>query len=359
MRKHSFIDNIKKPGNFVWIAIAIGFVFAAMTGLSGYEVLYNIFIFFASLLLLLKSADYLVDGSSEIARYFGISSIIIGITVVAFGTSLPELTVSALANLVGSAGISVGNVVGSNISNICLVLGLAAILVPIKVSREVFKFDTPFLIGASALIFFLSMGVFFDYSGSSFVISPADGIIMLALFLFFIYTQINNVHPHHRKGPRSQRRRDELMVYIILIGGGLTGIIVSAGLLVDSSRNIARIFGVPEVIIGLTMIAVGTSLPELATNLVAAFKKQFDIAIGNIIGSNIFNILLILGISSVIRPIENINPSAVLLDMPIMIGLTVLLFVLMRTGFALTRRDGIILVSLYVVYILYLLTRIG
>jgi cation:H+ antiporter len=352
------MEDLKRPGTFIWIAIAIGFLFAAMTRMSGYEVLYNIFLFYASLLLLLKAAEYLVDGSSRIARHFGISSIIIGMTVVAFGTSLPELTVSVLANMVGSAGISIGNVVGSNISNICLVLGLAALLVPIKVKREVFRFDTPFLIGISFLLLFLSISVL-GSSGPGFSIGFVDGIIMLALFAFFMYIQVSSVHPHERRTGSPQRRHKRLVAYLMLVVVGLAGIIVSAGLLVESGRNIAMLFGIPEVIIGLTMIAVGTSLPELATNIVAALKKKFDIAIGNIIGSNVFNILLILGTASVIKPIENIRESVVMIDMPIMIGLTVLLFVLMRTGFAICRRDGVLLVSLYIVYIIYLFMRMG
>ena len=346
------LEDLRKPGVFVWIAIALGFLFAILAGMSGYDVLCNIFIFYASLLLLLKSADYLVDGSSNIAKYFGVSSIVIGMTVVAFGTSLPELVVSAIANLAGSAGISIGNVVGSNISNICLVLGLAALLMPIKVNREVFRFDYPFLIGASLLLLMLSAGMFFDSPGSGYTIGLVDGIIMLALFSLFMYIQMERVHPQDRRERHSERERRKLLSHLLLTVGGLTGVIVSAGLLVNSSMAIARLFGIPEIIIGLTIVAVGTSLPELATSIVAALKKKFGIAIGNIIGSNIFNILLVVGTASVIRPIQNIDYSAVLIDIPVMIGLTVLLFVLMRTGFALTRRDGILLLLLYTIYIL-------
>jgi cation:H+ antiporter len=347
-----FLKDPMKPGNFVWIAIAIGLVFAILAGIAGYDVLCSIFLFYASLLLLLKSADYLVEGSSNIAKYFGVSSIIIGMTVVAFGTSLPELVVSAIANLAGSAGISIGNVVGSNISNICLVLGLAVLLMPIKVDREVFRFDYPFLIGASLLLLILSMSMFFDPPGSGYAIGLADGIIMLALFLLFIYIQVKSVQPHERGEKHSMRERSKLLNNLLLTVGGLTGVIVSAGLLVNSSIAIARFFGIPEIIIGLTIVAVGTSLPELATNVVAALKKKFGIAIGNIVGSNIFNILLIVGTASVIRPIQNIDGMAVLIDMPIMIGLTLVLFILMRTGFALSRKDGVLLLLLYVIYIL-------
>ncbi len=339
---------LRKPRNLVWIATALGLLFAAMAGISGHVVLYNILIFCASLLLLLKSASLLVDGSSNIARYFGISSVVIGMTVVAFGTSLPELTVSAMANLAGSAGISIGNIIGSNISNICLVLGIAALIVPIKIKREVLRFDFPFLIGVSLLLLILTMGTL---PGTGYTIGLVDGIIMLALFSLFMYVQVVSVH-HHKRKSHPSRERKRLLNHIVLTLGGLTGVIVSAGLLVDSSISIARLFGIPEIIIGLTVIAVGTSLPELATNVMAALKREFGIAIGNIIGSNVFNILLVLGTASVIKPIQDIDKVAVMTDMPIMIGLTVFLFILIRRGSELSRRDGALLLSLYVIYIL-------
>ena len=354
------MEDLKRPDALVWIAVAAGFLLAAMTRMSGYEVLYNVFLFCASLILLLKAAEYLVDGSSGIAAHLGISSIIIGMTVVAFGTSLPELMVSMLANLVGSSGISIGNVVGSNISNICLVLGLAALIMPIKVSKEVFRFDMPFLMGVSVLLLFLSLCTLLDFYCSGYVIGLIDGVIMLSLFAFFMYVQVSSVHPSQRREKAKHRKeRRGLVIHVILVLGGLAGVIVSAWLLVDSGRSLAMLFGVPEVIIGLTIIAIGTSLPELATNIVAALKRKYDIAIGNIVGSNIFNILLILGTASVIKPIESIRETVVMIDMPVMIGLTVLLFVLMRTGYVVSRRDGILLVSLYIIYIAYLFVRMG
>jgi cation:H+ antiporter len=341
---------LRKPCNIAWVAIALGFLFAFMAFMAGYDVLCNIFLFYASLLLLLKSADFLVDGSSSIAKHFGVSSVIIGITVVAFGTSLPELTVSAIANLAGSTGISLGNVVGSNISNICLVLGLAALLMPIRIDRRVFRFDYPFLLGVSLILMILSMVMLFDPPGSGYAIGLVDGIIMLALFSLFLHVQVKGVHPNNRR-TRSREARGRLLGHLLLTVGGLAGVMVSAGLLVSSSIAIARFFGIPEIIIGLTIVAVGTSLPELATSLMAALKKRFGIAIGNIIGSNIFNILLVVGTASVIRPIRNIDASAVLIDMPVMIGLTLLLMILMKRGLALSRGDGILLLLLYAVYI--------
>ena len=156
-----------------------------------------------------------------------------------------------------------------------------------------------------------------------------------------------------------KKRKNILLGYIVVLVAGLAGVIISAGLLVDSARGIALVFGVPEVIIGLTMVAVGTSLPELATNVVAALRKKLDLALGNVIGSNIFNILLILGTASVIKPIENITDYVVGVDMPIMVGLTVLLVIFMRTGNTLYRREGIALLVIYILYIIYLSTRIG
>ena len=166
--------------------IAFGFMFSIPAGLAGEELSYSLLLFTASLLLLVKSAGYLVNGSSRLAHYFGIPPIIIGITIVAFGTSLPELTVSVLANLTGSAGIAVGNVVGSNISNICLVLGAAIIIMPIRIKREILGFDAPFLIGISILLPVLSLRMFFDLSQSMYVLGLIDGLLLLGLFCFYL-----------------------------------------------------------------------------------------------------------------------------------------------------------------------------
>jgi cation:H+ antiporter len=344
MARSGFLAGLRIPGNLAWIAIILGFIFAGISLFSGYGILANIFIFFASLLLLVKSADKLVEGSSNIAKCFGISSVMIGITVVAFGTSLPELTVSALANLWGSSGISIGNIIGSNISNICLVLGIAALIVPIKVNKSVFRFDFPFLIFVSALLLVLAY-LTMPYPGQSgFTIGATDGIILLALFAFFMYIQVKHIG-------RVGENVCPILHFSFLTVAGLVGVIVSAALLVDSSMAIAGFFRVPEIIIGLTIVAVGTSLPELATNIVAALRKEYGIAVGNIIGSNIFNILLVIGTSSLIRPIQGIPLAALTFDMPVMIGVTVLLFVLMRRGLVLTRQAGILLLLIYAVYV--------
>jgi cation:H+ antiporter len=359
------VYKIKKPRNAVWVVILFGFLFAVPAGMAGEELSYNLLIFVASLLLLVKSAEYLVDGSTKLAAYFGIPTIIIGITVVAFGTSLPELTVSAIANLSGSSGISVGNIVGSNISNICLVLGLALIIVPVKIKREIFGFDVPFLIGISILLPLLSIRMFFDIGSSNYVLGLIDGIIMLCLFAFFMYVQIKSASEHriqHCDATKDESCKGlnygKVLGHLVIIAAGLAGVIVSAGFLVESGVGIASILGVPEIIIGLTMIAVGTSLPELATNVVAAMRRKLDLAVGNVIGSNIFNILLVLGTSSVIKPIEGIEDIAVSADMPIMIGITILLALLMKRGRDLKRRDGIILLAVYATYMFYLITRI-
>jgi cation:H+ antiporter len=364
-RQKLLIHSIKKPKNAVWVVILFGFLFAVPAAMAGEELSYNLLIFVASILLLVKSAEYLVEGSSSIARYFGIPTVIIGITVVAFGTSLPELTVSVIANLSGSAGISVGNIVGSNISNICLVLGMALVLVPIKIKKEMFGFDIPFLIGVSILLPLLSMKMVFDFSRSQYVLGIIDGLIMLVLFAFFMYIQVKSAEKHRihhcdysKDNSCKGINLSKVLGYVVVLVAGLAGVIVSAGLLVESGRGIASIFGVPEIIIGLTMIAVGTSLPELATNVVAAFRRKLDLAIGNVIGSNIFNILLVLGTSSVIKPIENIEEMAVSADMPIMVGVTILLVLLMKRGSELTRKEGLLLLSVYAAYIAYLITRL-
>ena len=360
------LRKVSAPDLAVWIVIVFGFLFSIPAGMAGEELSRNLLMFVSSLLLLVRSAGYLVDGSSKIAGHFGIPTIIIGITVVAFGTSLPELTVSALANMVGSSGLSIGNIVGSNISNICLVLGIAAILVPIKVNKKLFSFDIPFLLVVSLMLPILSLKMFFDFSSGEYVIGLVDGLILLGLFGFFIYRQVRDAAEQHiekhgqlRTKAAAERRRKRLLNYMVLLVAGLTGVIISAGLLVESGRGIARIFGVPEMMIGLTMVAVGTSLPELATNVVAALKKKLDLAIGNVIGSNIFNILLVLGTTAVIRPVNILDYSLILIDMPIMIGITLVFIMLMKSGHDISRKNGIILVAIYILYVVYLFTRIA
>ncbi len=362
--KDRILKEFRKKGNAIWLVIIFGYAFSIPSGLASENLSANLLVFASSLLLLLKSADYLVSGSSRMASYFGISPLIIGITVVAFGTSLPELTVSSIANYAGSADISIANIVGSNISNICLVLGIAAILAPIAINRKIFRFDIPFMVGVTMLLPILTMGMFFEGT-SIYMIGLIDCIILLGLFAFFTHTQVNEAkHTHaEKKGvcrtkACTKKRQSRLLSYLLVVCFGLTFLIVSAGLLVESSINIAQLFGVPEAIIGLTMVAIGTSLPELATNVVAAFKKKLQLAIGNVIGSNIFNILLVIGATSVIKPITNISSSTVLLDMPVMIGVTALVVALMWTRKKLTRTDGMLLLGVYVVYLTFIFTRL-
>ncbi len=363
--KRAVKKALRKPGNIAWLIILFGFMFAVPAWMTGEPLSFSILLFVASLFLLLKSADWLVDGSSEIARYFGIPQVIIGLTVVAFGTSLPELTVSIIANLSGSPGLSIGNIVGSNISNICLVLGIATILVPVTIRRETLRLDLPFLLGASLLLPLLSLRMFFDMSSSAYVIGMVDGLILLGVFAGFMYVQLRSAEEHRarhcRIGTRGScgtidRKRVARQATVTL--AGILGVVVSADLLVRSGQDIAMLFGVPEMLIGLTMVAVGTSIPELGTNLVAAAKKRLDLAVGNVIGSNVFNIAMVLGVSSLMRPIEGIAEVAVSADMPIMVGITALFIGLILRGKNITRRDGIILLGIYALYVAYLATRI-
>jgi cation:H+ antiporter len=347
-------------GKHFWFVTSVASLLAAGASVLRLDAASYLLLFVVSLAFLLKSADFLVCGSSGLARYYGVSAMIIGITVVAFGTSLPELMVSVVANLVGSSGITIGNIVGSNIANICLVLGLAAVIVPIGIKRSLFRFDAPFLMAITLLLPLLAFRLAFEPSSSPYVLGPLDGIIMLVLFVFFIYYQIrhssegSDKRAKARNKARSARDRRKLMGFASLIIGGLLGVMLSAALLVQTGREIARIFGVPELVIGLTMVAVGTSLPELATNVMAALRKKLDIAVGNVIGSNIFNILLILGTSSAIRPIEIMQQSVMTFDIPVMVALTALILLLMRRRFMLSRWEGILLLAIYFSYIYYL-----
>lgn len=302
-----------------------------------------------SLALLYFGADFLVKGSSSLAMRLGVKPLVVGLTVVAFGTSMPELIVSINAALSGSPEISVGNVVGSNIFNIGVILGISAMIHPLRVNRQLLRLDMPVVLAATLLFTILFWdGRFGRIEGAFFLITVAT------------YT-VYNIR-QSRKEIVTQQVADEvagIRMYkywytdVVFILAGLAVLIAGSDFLVKNAVIIARYLHMSEAVIGLTIVAAGTSMPELATSAVAAFKKNNDIAIGNIVGSNIFNLLCIMGVSSLIKPIQTTAINYV--DNLVMLGFTLLLLPLMRTGYVLKRKEGATLFVFYIIYLLYLL----
>ena len=306
--------------------------------------------------LLVKGADWFVDGSSSVAKKLQISAVVIGLTIVAFGTSAPELAVSVSAALKGSNDIALGNVVGSNIFNTLVVLGASAAITPIAVGKSAIKKDYPMSIFAAVLLGVLCLDtILFQADGMS--ISRLDGMILLICFAFFMYTTVMA----GLKG-REEADEEELATFptwksILFILIGLACIVGGGQLTVTCAKSLARDLGMTEAVIGLTVVAVGTSLPELVTSVVAARKGESDIAVGNVIGSNIFNIFFILGTSATILPMQNLNASYVF-DLLVLIVVMIVTFVPIAITKKVNRGMGITMVLAYVVYTAYLIMRL-
>ncbi|HOI64021.1 MAG TPA: calcium/sodium antiporter [Mesotoga sp.] len=301
-------------------------------------------------LLLIKGADYLIEGAVAIAKRFGLSELLIGLTIVAFGTSAPELAVSFQAALKGS-GIALGNVLGSNIANIALILGAAALISPLKVSNSTMYYEIPFIIIISAA----SGAMFF---GRNFTLGRSDGIVLLAFFVIFMMyifsmarqdRAISQAVQIQEKKDTISFGRDIKWAWIATIGG-LVAVIIGGDLVVDAGSHIARSFGVSDMLIGVTIVAIGTSLPELVTSITAGRKGRNDLAVGNVIGSNIFNTLFILGASALASPLKADRPF--MMDIAFNVGLSIALPLLIMKRRVLSKFSGLLLVALYTVYLL-------
>ncbi|MFW5661665.1 MAG: calcium/sodium antiporter [Oceanicaulis sp.] len=304
----------------------------------------------AGLVLLVLGGEALVRGATGLAKAFGVSPLLIGLVVVGFGTSTPELTTSVTASLAGSPDVAVGNVIGSNIANILLILAATALLAPIAVNADAFRRDGPALalasIVAAAAIWFLPLG-------------RLVGLVLVALLLAYVvisYVVDRRTHDagaalHEAEAASVPAPGRGLAVVYFLIG--LVGVVGGARLLVDGATDLALAVGISEAVIGLTIVAVGTSLPELAASLSAARKGEGDIAFGNVVGSNIFNALFILGGAALVAPFE-LAPGAFGLDLLVMLGAAALLVVFALTGKKITRVEGAILLALYVAYMAWL-----
>ena len=304
--------------------------------------------------LLIKGADFFVDGSSSIAKKLKIPDIIIGLTIVAMGTSAPELVVSVTSALGGSSDIAMGNVVGSNILNILVILGLSAVLIPITVDSSMFKRDIPVLLGTAVIVPVIVML-------SNNMVGRIGGAILMAFFAFYIFLTVRSALAYRKNNAGVPDEEGEgikeisWLKSILFTIGGAAVIVIGGDLSVDGAVAIAQQLGLSEAVIGLTIVALGTSLPELVTSVVAAKKGNSDIALGNIVGSNIFNILLILGTTAVIKPVP--VPFASLIDLFILLGVTIYLAIAARTGKKLSRLEGASFLVIYAAYTAYLFIR--
>lgn len=306
--------------------------------------------------LLIKGADFFVEGASKIAQALHVSPLLIGLTIVAFGTSSPEATVSIVAALEENAGVAIGNVVGSNIFNITFVVGLTAVLSPLKVESETIRKEIPFTLLASIALLTLISDIKLQSLSANFI-TRGDGFIFLLFFAIFLY-YIFEVARHSRDRIKEENATVEEPSWgknILFTLGGLAAIIFGGDLTVNSATKIAYSFGMSETLVGLTIVAVGTSLPELITSVTAAIKKQSEIALGNIVGSNIFNILFVLGTASVISPLA-VDPR-ILLDVVLMIILTIVLLLFSRSNSRIGKVEGVFLAIAYIIYMVYIILR--
>lgn len=301
--------------------------------------------------VLIIGANFLVDGASGLAKRFNVPDLIIGLTVVAFGTSAPELVVNLVAaSSSGSTDIALTNILGSNTINVFIILGLAAIVYPIKSEKSTRKFDIPFSLLGPIMIILMAIIIdqFLDF---------IDGIILLLFFLWFMFVMIRRSIKNPNTAEVVHVKPMKIWIASLMIIGGLAALIGGGELIVPSSVRIAQSLGISQSIIGLTIVALGTSLPELATSVVAAFKKNSDIALGNVVGSNIFNVFLVLGISAFLRPLPAYNGMIIDTLMAGLGSLLIILFVYSNKQTSIKRWHGGLLVILYIIYIYIVISK--
>lgn len=293
-------------------------------------------------LILFGGAELLVRGGASLALKLGLTPLVVGLTVVAFGTSMPELIVSLKAAMLGQSDIAIGNVVGSNIFNIAVILGLSAAVFPVTTHLQILRWDAPVLIAVTLLVPL----TFLDGS-----VSQIEGIILMLLAVTYTVWAVKMAKKDETLGHEAHvdipeiKNKGSILTDVVKIAAGLGVLVLGSRILVDNSVVIAKSLGVSEAIIGLTIIAAGTSMPELATSVVAAFRKQSDIALGNVLGSNLFNLLFVLGGSAAIQPVKTSGLQPV--DLWMMIGVTIILFPMLLTGKRVSRGEGLLLVACY------------
>lgn len=310
------------------------------------QVLLELLLLVAGFVMLVKGADWFVEGASKLAEKFGIPQLVIGLTIVAMGTSLPEAAVSTSAALKGSAEITIGNVLGSNIMNTLLILGITSVISPLAVQLSTIKYEMPMVIGASALLAGLGL-----YDGS---VGRVDGIILLlgmGLYLFYLFLMAKKGQAAAEESETAEKS-DSIIKLALFILVGAAMIVFGSDITVDAATELARIFGMDERIIGLTIVAFGTSLPELVTSATAAIKGKADIAVGNIVGSNLFNLLFVVGIAAAITPV--VYAEAFVIDTIVCIATAILLWLCVIRTKKLQRHGGVVLLACYAAYFVYL-----
>jgi len=319
-------------------------------------------IFIVGIFMLYFGATWLVNGSSSLARSLGLKSLVIGLTVVAFGTSAPELVVSLVSSIQGKSMIAVGNVVGSNICNIALVLGLAAVMRPIWGHRMVFRRDIPIMLFVCFFLLLISLNSIIGRAEGAILFV---GIILYTLLYYYLAiaesgkpSDTNCSDPG--EAAREYEYTDSRFRQILLIAAGIAGVVAGAEMLIHSAVKIMNSLGVSEKFVGLTIVAFGTSLPELATSVVAAFRGEMDISIGNLVGSNVFNILSVIGVSALVRPIPipgGFMQSGMLIDYLVMIFVGFLPWLMAGKTLVVSRKNGLVLLSCYAGYLAYLILK--
>ena len=321
----NFINNA--PLALVMVLLVIGFVF------------------------LVKGADFFVEGSSSVAKRFNVPSLIIGLTIVAMGTSLPETAVSVTASLVDNNALAVSNAVGSNIFNLMVVIGFCAVMTPVAVDKQTLKRDFPFSVLCAVLL--LALG----FVGME--LGHVDGVILLVLFAVYIVVLVRVALKHKNSGAAVEEEGEikllsmpRSLIYIVLGGASIA---VGGDMVVDSASRIAIDFGMSQTLVGLTIVSIGTSLPELVTSIVAARKNEVDMALGNAIGSNVFNFLMVLGIASAISPIAFITEN--IIDIIILIVFSIVVWIMAWTKTKLNKGEGLIMLALYIAYAVYICVR--
>lgn len=314
-------------------------------------------LFFAGFVALIKGADWLVEGASALAKRMGVSNLVIGLTIVSFGTSAPELVVNILASLEGSVDIAIGNITGSNIANILLILGVSSMIYPLSVQTGTVWREIPFALLAVTMVTILANDALIDGATAS-VLTRIDGFVLLGFFIIFLYYMIGIAKQSvNVSGSDDEVENHSYLKSFIMVLAGTIGLVLGGKWIVAGAVTFATAFGVSEALIGLTIVAIGTSLPELATSAVAALRRDVDIAVGNVIGSNIFNVFWILGVSALIRPLSyDITLNS---DLLMSIAVTLLLFVALFIGRhnTLDRWEGGLFVLVYIVYMVFLVLR--
>lgn len=313
-------------------------------------------LFLLGFVILIKGADFLVRGSISLGKKFGLSDLVIGLTIVSFGTSTPELLVNLVSSVSGSSEIAIGNVMGSNIANILLILGISAAIYPLPITRNTYFIEIPFSLTATLLVGFLANATFSPESGPL-LIGRVDGAILLFFFILFLgYVYISTKEKKEKKFEMEYKTIPVgISVGYVLIG--ILGLYFGGNWVVDGAVHYAKYFNVSESLIGLTIISVGTSLPELVTSALASFKKNTDIAVGNVVGSNIFNMLWILGVSAVVKPLPFNTISNIDIMMIVAASTMLLVAVVIGRTPKINKWEGYVFIGIYIIYIYFLIQR--